>query len=214
MICKPLSARHLTDEMLFERAKNGDDLAVTALYLRYYRNRLGYAELLLPECIQFFDESMIHDAFTNAFCNALAKYEVQTAKFRTFFRSIFRNSLLTELNTRNRLVGFQSVKSFDETYYGKAVSNPSEYSLHDIIADGDCLRVPSRSFESAEGIAALEEIPASFPPLTLPLVRLTFIEGYSIGEAARKLHIKRDRARYLIERYRNWVIRHKDKFNS
>lgn len=197
-------ASKVEDEILFCRYKAGDEVAVDALFTRYYELRKPIGRIADPENFYLLDEGQINDAFTDAFIRCCATYKNKTSKFRTFFLKIYQHTIVDQLRMARERWKITARTGLD-TVLNEGREDSEPYCLHDLIPDRSVLNQPKAFIEYDEAVQLITDLPENMPPICLELARLVHVEGWSIAGAARKLGIRRDRARYLLDHYDNWA---------
>jgi RNA polymerase sigma-70 factor, ECF subfamily len=88
----------VTDEVLYERAREGDLSAFDALYARYERRLFGFLLRLVHDRAEA--EELFHDTFLNLLEAPRATFD--TATFAAWLFRIGRNQALNRLRTKTR----------------------------------------------------------------------------------------------------------------
>ena len=197
-------ASKVEDEVLFCRYKAGDEAAVDALFTRYYELRKPIGRLADPESFYLLDEGQINDAFTDAFIRCCASFKPAASKFRTFFLKIYQHTIVDQLRMARERWKATSRMGLD-TVLNEGREDGEAYSLHDLIPDRSVQSQPQAYFEIAEAVELITDLPENMPPVCLEIARLVHVEGWNLAEASRKLGLRRDRARYLLDHYDRWA---------
>ncbi len=194
------SFHHQSDETLFNSGRKGNQVSIGLLFNRYYHKKDSLGRLCNAEGYEALDEDRANDAFTDAFMRCFQCYSTKKSKFKTFFQAVYRNTINDQLREKvqeaeNIAFGLDQPLSLDESDY---------YCLSDIIPDNGMVS-PKEFYDYAETLEKMKKLPPHLDKRALKVARLVHIEGYTCIEAAKVMHIKRERARYLLKIYNAWI---------
>lgn len=191
----------LSDEELFKLGHEGNQDAITVLYNRFLTMRKGLARLINPNAYTTLDDYHILDALNDAFSRAYLQFRPEESKFRTFFESIYQNSLYDQMRLVKKENAFNPY-SFDMSFNG---DDDDKTCLHDIVPSGEVSDDPHLFMNYLETLESLDSLPPSLPPESVEVARMVLIEGYTRDECAAKLKLSHSRVAYLLRKFHLWA---------
>lgn len=167
----------LTDQVLVDRAKLGDEIAFSELVTRHYRRavRVAYGLLKHPDDA----EDVVQEAFARVH-QRLRKFEGTSAFYTWLYRIVVNLSIdAIRKNQRERRVDLEDETTRDALR--------SEDDLWPRLDESD----PSASAERKELAARLQRAFDDLPEIHQAVVVLRELEGMSYSEIASTLRIKK-----------------------
>jgi RNA polymerase sigma-70 factor (ECF subfamily) len=167
----------LTDQVLVERAKRGDEIAFSELVNRHYRRavRVAYGLLKHPDDA----EDVVQEAFTRVH-QRLGKFEGTSAFYTWLYRIVVNLSIdAIRRHRRDRRVDVDDEKARDALH--------ADEELWPRFDEAD----PGASAERKELAGRLQAAFADLPEIHQAVVVLRELEGMSYTEIAATLKIKK-----------------------
>lgn len=168
----------LTDDLLWQRLKMGDELAFSALFERYYRSLISYGNSLIayPERVQ----DCVQDVFVNIWLyrNSLSESVVVKAYLLSSVRK-----RIARLHERDTV--------FRQTASLESVEFSMDFSIEDqLIADE----------ETAARVAQLNRLINALPARQKEALYLRYHQGLSIEQIGEMLDINHQSVSNLLHR--------------
>jgi RNA polymerase sigma factor (sigma-70 family) len=168
----------ITDEILWQRLKAGDELAFSALFERYYRSLINYGNSLstYPERVQ----DCVQDVFVNVWIyrNSLSDNVVTKAYLLSSVRK-----RIARLHERDTI--------FRQTAPLEAVQFSLDFSIEDqLIADE----------ETSAQVAQLNRLINALPPRQKEALYLRYHQGLTIEQIGEMLDINHQSVSNLLHR--------------
>lgn len=168
----------LTDEILWQRLKEGDELAFSALFERYYRSLINYGNSLsaYPERVQ----DCVQDVFVNVWLyrNNLSDNVVAKAYLLSSVRK-----RIARLHERDTI--------FRQTAPLEAVQFSLDFSIEDqLIADE----------ETSAQVSQLNRLINALPPRQKEALYLRYHQGLTIEQISEMLDINHQSVSNLLHR--------------